>query len=221
MNISRCGALGVLLVASGVASGQTLGQYTPISGKTYEAVLGRLFSGHQARRDGRFQMTVRILPPFAAESEISIAYTVAQQAVVSAITMSKSLRQTLDEHVAAGGGREVEQLAGLVSVKTVRHEVEGEVARGWLRGFWGAIAAEAQEGPARVLKLDGTRELELVLDATTYQIVYSDAEAHYRISVAGGEPELSGDASKLAPLVRWVLEVRRQLEEMKGNPTGG
>ena len=215
----RVAALLFLIVAA--APGQAVNPYTPVSGETYEAVLNQLFAGHQTTRNTRFHITLRILPPFAAESEIDITYTMDRKGAAVLRTPSKPLRRALDDYAATGARQDIARLVSLVQVKTETFEIEGDIARGWLKGFWRSIAHLAQAGPDLALKNDGAREVEVTLDATTYQVFYSDAEIHFQISAPGPDPAWAGDLSKLDPLVKWMLEVRREIEARKAKSARG
>lgn len=204
------------IVSSATAGGQAMSGHQPIGGDTYEAVINRLFSGHPPLTpDTRFQLTFRILPPFAPEAEVSISYTTNQKAAILLTVPSKAVRGTLDEYASTGAPRDLETLISLVQARTETLEVKGELVGGWLRSFWSAVAGFANNRPRLALKGDETGEVEVTLDATVYQVFYSDSESQLKFSVLGPDPHWSGNPRKLDPLIKWMLEVRQNVEALR------
>lgn len=192
--------------------------HTPVSGATFEAVLSRLFPSHQDLAKGaRFAITLRFLPPFAAESQIGIVYGIDSKATATIVTLSNSLGRTLNDAAATGAQADTSRFASLVQAKTERAFLDSGLTRQWLTTFWSSVSALAKTGPAIALRHDGTREVDVTLDPTIYEVFYSDPENDLRLSIQGPDPEWSGDLEKLDPVVKWMLLVRREVLQLTSN----
>jgi AbrB family looped-hinge helix DNA binding protein len=200
-----------------VAPAQVLPAYTPLSGATYEEVLGRLMPGHDAFVKGaRFAITMRFLPPFSPEAQIAITYSLDSKASINVVELSKPLHLIFDKLVAGTGKQDdIAGVASLVKAKTKTIDIPGDLARKWLSGFWRSVSDLSQIGPGNALKLDGTGQVEVDGDATLYQVIYSDTRSRLELNIQGPDPKERGHLDGLDPVVAWTLSVRREVEALK------
>ena len=191
----------------------------PVSGATVTDALNQLFPRHEdLAKDTRFAITIRYLPPSGRESQIGIAYHLDKRSAVTLSTTSESVSQALNEPAAAGQNHFAKAVSR-IHINTQTVALDSGTAKQCLSEFWSSILSLARIGPGIALKYDGTQEVDVALDATMYQIHYSDAENEITLSVEGPDPEWSGDLEKLDPVVKWALGVRRQIisiSEKKG-----
>lgn len=208
-----------------VASGQGSASksYKPLSGKAFEDALNRLLPPHEGPgKNTRFVITLRYLPPWGAESQIRISYDVFSKGKVAVWMLPKPLRRSLDDFLSEGGKEtELASVVSSIQVKKEEFEITGEAARGCLAGLWSAVTGMAKEAREFALKLDGTPEIQIVLDATTYQAFYTDAANHIEVRASGPDPERILDPDDLDAVVKWMLAIRRQFMTATAQPTQG
>ncbi len=188
---------------------------------TIEEVLNRLFqSHHELGRNTRFAITLRVLPAFAAESQLTIAYALDSKATATLVTLSKPVNRTLNDLAAMGKRPDVAEALSLIHQETKVLALNPDLAKKWLAEFWKSISAFARTGPAVALKHDGTQIVTITLDATTYQIFYSDVDTNLTLDLQGPDPDWSGDLSRLDPVMRWAVSIHRQILAMAAGKPG-
>ena len=200
-----------------MAPAQALPAYTPLSGATYEEVLGRLMPGHDTFTKGaRFAITIRFLPPFSPEGQIAITYSFNSKASINVIELSKPLHAILNRLVAETDKQDdIAGMASLVKAKTKTIDIPGDLARKWLSGFWRSVSDLSQNGPRDALKLDGTGQVEVDGDATLYEVIYSDTRSRLELDIQGPDPKEGVHLGGLDPMVAWTISVRREADALK------
>jgi len=162
-----------------MAPAQALPAYTPLSGATYEEVLGRLMPGHDTFTKGaRFAITIRFLPPFSPEGQIAITYSFNSKASINVIELSKPLHAILNRLVAETDKQDDIARHGVPSKgenEDDRHPRRPctKVALRVLALRIGSVTERSQDA----LKLDGTGQVEVDGDATLYEVIYSDTRS--------------------------------------------
>jgi hypothetical protein len=183
-----------------------------LSAEAFQSALNLLLPPHPyPGKNIRFVVALRYLPPWGPESQIRLTYDVYSRSTVTVWTLPKPLGSTLDGFLRDGGKES--DLGAVVSsfeVKKDEFDLGREAGREFLSGFWDAVAGMAKDAPRLALKLDGTPNMQVVLDATLHQAFSSEGANYIEVSAGGPDPERVRNPDDLDSLVKWKLEVRHR-----------
>jgi len=209
----------LLLATTTGGTSQRLTGFTPPDARDFEKALAHYFEDHADlvnREKTRFAYTLRILPAFGQEQQLNILYDFDRRAEVTISTLDKSLGTALNDFAHRNQRLpNPKELAALVRSEELSFGIESHLARRWLADLWQALSRVGGSAAAIALRGEKKGEVEVALDPTMYVIEYTDVDKYFKMSLTGPDPNRVDSTRGLDPLVKWMIDVRRQCQALQ------
>lgn len=165
-----------------------------IAADTYQQILDNAFPVRLAvNRSIVFILTVRTVPSFDPESQITIKLLRDRSGSVESLVADRSIRAFADRRFATSGEQRPDVLARGVGVRRATIEISAAQAERWHHDFWEVLKSSLStlEGHAKELSEKGRRSI--VLDGDRYDFWYAQGGTVLQGSL--GESDLAGQHS--------------------------
>ena len=200
---------------SNSSSDQPQRTYPVISWETYNRVLDAVFPRTDPDTSKTiFEFVLRFEPSFHATTQIVIRNRGDKTEVVEYTSPDGNIFDKLNETLAHGGKKDAVAMAKSIRVK--RREIaipEAQIKR-WNNEFFESLATTEKTLQQRGEEALKTRSVTLVLDGTTYNVLYKQGLNKSSLSLYDVELDTPGSDGELR-LVQWMNSIRREVAKSK------
>jgi len=180
-----------------------------ISTENYYRVLDAVFTESPPTRDLiDYSITIRFMPSFRTESEILVQLPYNGIVRATLLTVSgKSVWDNANDYIQRTGRLDLNEIAKKVHVKRQQILISTAQASLWHSEALKSIGKIGEELQKDFVKLQESREVEIFLDGTTYELRLEQGTTDVRCSIidaAVDDHEITGRSS----LARWMNGIR-------------
>jgi hypothetical protein len=189
--------------------------HSVVTRKTYEGVLDRLFPRDDPDTDNSLQtFVIRFKPSFQPESQINVRQTWDRIEVTEYRVSGGNVYQRLNEILANGGAEDEAAMAKSIDVRTRNFSIPQRQSDRWHARLLDGIARSTATLRTSLVYVERTRQINLPLDGTFYQIWYSQGLSKMSMELYDVEIDKRG-AKPEFDLVEWMFSLRREVSALK------
>jgi hypothetical protein len=178
--------------------------YRAVDQGAYDQVLNLIFPRAPAvEKDVIFTMTLRFIPAFDPESQVSVTFFAKKAPFVDYTVAKKQVYATANEMIRAGGKPQPDTIARSIPVRHGVFKIPSSRVLAWQRAMFQNLGATLLPLRRETQDLYRHGTAHLVLDGTIYEVGYAQgsAEFHDRFNQATHGPAIA----------KWAESVRMEI----------